>query len=149
MTIEELQAQLANLQAEVEKLSGEQEKEWPQDGDEYFYVTRDGDVSYSKWGKYMLEEAAAKQGIYRTREAAEMEALRRECRASRPKVYWGSMSYVYYLEGILNGMFCTFKCAYETDLQVIDSGLYGRTEEEARERWEKYGKAFEYLVDES
>ncbi len=144
MTIEEVQAQLAKLQAEVEKLSGE--KEWPQE-DDYYSISFDGEVVQHNWFEGKMGRNAIKQGIYRTHEAAEMEALRRECRASRPKVDWKSQDYVHhYVRGLNGESYIDSDAAICFDIQIIDSGLYGRTEEEARERWNRYGKAFEYLI---
>lgn len=141
----DFRSRINKLEKHFSELKPEKEQEWPQEGDEYWVLYSDGKVETSKWIDSDRQRANKSQGIYRTREAAEMEALRRECRASRPKMDWksGNPTLIWYVnrDGRLMKDYTCDTC-YDT----IDSGLYGRTEEEARERWQKYGKAFEYLV---
>lgn len=148
MTIEEIQAQLAKLQAEVDSwMIGEHtlgEKEWPQQGDMVWYINSAQEVTITQFEeRHSMNQKMKKAGMYyRTEEACAMEALRRECRASRPKVDWTSNITVHYVERKL--VVCDQ--AIHVPITAIDSGLYSRTESEARERWSRYGKAFEYLI---
>jgi hypothetical protein len=147
--VKQLQDQLTALQKQVNELKGSTpvvEQEWPQKDDNCYCIVSTGSVAEFIWSGTDADNDCLKQGIYRTREAAEMEALRRECRASRPKVDWESESdRVWFPTGKSSAL--NFYWVGAVSISLIDSGLYGRTEEEARERWDKYGKAFEYLIE--
>jgi hypothetical protein len=119
-------------------------KEWPQKGDTCYYLNSGGAVLRFTWLGDDPDQEGKNQGLYRTEEAAEMEALRRECRASAPKVDWTLLEQIYCFNRE-TGTFTSFLYLY-VPYGTIDSGLYGRTREEATDRWNKYGKAFTYLV---
>lgn len=49
--------------------------EWPQEGDEYWYINNYGDTNYSEYDGH-LDDTDMLFGIYRTKEEAEMAAER-------------------------------------------------------------------------
>lgn len=63
----EFNGKIKALKAEVQ-----QEKEFPQDGDEYCYVDSDGDILHDEWGGFDSEEGMLKIGnVFQTKEQAE------------------------------------------------------------------------------
>jgi len=74
--IEELEARLAAMRAELEKLKAEKatDAEWPKEGDIYFSIATLGDIVKYCWGGDDGDTALASIGnIFRTKQEAEAE----------------------------------------------------------------------------
>lgn len=86
----ELEKALAQFSKNVNKIvtemfsfEGKKEKDWKmkcpyKDGDEYYFVSANGLAKYDSWDNYDFEKRAFAQGnIFKTQQAAELEAKRR------------------------------------------------------------------------
>lgn len=79
--IEELNTELVELQARVKKIQEEIEKtkqaEWPQDGDDYWFIDGEGDIQNdTMYGMVADEERKSIGNTFRTKEEAEFEVER-------------------------------------------------------------------------
>ena len=73
-TIEELEARLAEMQAELEKLKSEKVAEWPKEGDEYWTIGTSGKPFAYEWEDDEHDNGTMAIGhIFRTEEEAEAE----------------------------------------------------------------------------
>ena len=75
----DLEAKLEEMKAEIDRLENGWEMKCPyKDGDEYYFVSANGLAKYDSWGGYVFENEAFDQGnIFKTKQAAELEAERR------------------------------------------------------------------------
>lgn len=77
--LEESTAKLKEMKAEIDRLENGWEMKCPyKDGDEYYFVGANGLAKYDSWDNYDFEKRAFAQGnIFKTKQAAELEAKRR------------------------------------------------------------------------
>lgn len=77
--LEESTAKLKEMKAEIDRLGNGWEMKCPyKDGDEYYFVGANGLAKYDSWDNYDFEKRAFAQGnIFKTKQAAELEAKRR------------------------------------------------------------------------
>ena len=74
-----MEAKLKEMKAEIERMENGWEMKCPyKDGDEYYFVSANGLAKYDSWDNYNFEKRAFAQGnIFKTQQAAELEAKRR------------------------------------------------------------------------
>lgn len=75
----DLEAKLEEMKAEIDRLENGWEMKCPyKDGDGYYFVGANGLVKYDSWDNYDFEKRAFAQGnIFKTQQAAELEAKRK------------------------------------------------------------------------
>jgi len=121
-------------------------KEWPQNGDKYYFVTVFGCVGSNTWGDGAEDESLRDQGIFRTKKEAEQEALRRECMATRWVPEDGAEVFIHisncYLYGIKRPSEVFHNIEGLMVALAVMVGLAGPSVDQAKARWDKYGEAW-------
>lgn len=131
--IEELEKELLELKELVKE-----EKEFPQDGDRYWYINPLGFAFHDEWSGLTSEEHKIEIGnVFKTEEQVDfaVEKLKVEAelrKFSRPFV-WGEENWVLYMSAYRN-----IFLAYEND-EVCQGVIYFESEEKALEAIETVG----------
>lgn len=128
------------------KTTGNAEKEgneylpfYPQEGEEYWYVDRYGDICQNK-----ACDSCGRHNVFRAKEAAEYEKLRQQSVSNRwkPKM---SERY-FYCSFITNKTVPSIWCNDELDIHHYFIGNVHRTKSEAEEWGKMYGEAWRVLL---
>lgn len=135
-----LQEELKVLKERIAELEeqAKQEKEFPQDNDEYWYMDINGDTVSGKWENFDIEKDMFEIGnVFKTKEEAEfaVEKLKVEAemrKFSRPFV-WGEENWVLYMSAYRN-----IFLAYEND-EVCQGVIYFGSEDKALQAIETVG----------
>jgi len=126
----------------VPKAEGKAEvKEWPQHGDQAWYVSIFG-VRSDRYNENDVSDRLLLKQLFPTEKEAEQEALRRKCMATRWVPEDGESFYIFdmYGQGVLKpSPFNPKDHAYLADVLL---GLAAPTKSEAQARWDKYGDAW-------
>lgn len=137
---------------EVWKLKEEENKQVneylpfiPIKGENYYYVGGAGTTAQDS-NECSVDNCIAKQGVFRTEKAAQMEALRRE---SRAKAWMPKKREVYYFCGIITGDIESeiYDPTYSYNIMEFLQGNTHETEAKAQEWKEKYYEAFKVLFE--
>ena len=75
----DLEAKLEEMKAEIERLENGWEMKYPyKDGDDYYFLSNNGNARYDKWVDHSADKCRFNVGnVFPTEEAAELEAKRR------------------------------------------------------------------------
>lgn len=131
----------------VPKVEEVEAKEWPQEGEEYFYVDSANVIDRTTWeaDPYDKNDYDVKRkdtgNMFPTKQKAEYERLRRECMATRWVPEDGDSYCVTIIDNhrqaTLTGGGELYACIAEVIL-----GLAAPKPQEAKARWDKYGEAW-------
>lgn len=121
-------------------------KEWPQEGDDYYYVGSQGGVILNKWSNDDIDkERLACGNMFPTEQKAEYERLRRECMATRWVPEKGEEVFIYMPQCMLSGIRRRGEISSVEGVIGAFSvmvGLAAPNDEEAKARWDMYGEAW-------
>lgn len=128
---------------------GEEVKEWPQQGNTYYYIEAAQSVNEVTWDNHPIDIQRLKVGnCFPTEQKAEYERLRRECMATRwvPEVGQRLYSFDFFDHKItqINQAFKKELFGYGAEVIL---GLARPTESEAKARWDMYGDAWLDALD--
>jgi len=123
-------------------MEAKESKEWPRNGDMYWYVTSSGYINANRWSSHIEDTHRKECGIFSTKEEAQAEKMRRESMAQRGKMpeegskfwYW---DFVNNKPDTSTALFYPF---YYSDYWI---GSVKKTKEECAEWGRKYAKYFE------
>ena len=119
---------------------GEEVKEWPQQGNTYYYIEAAQSVNEVTWDNHPIDIQRLKVGnCFPTEQKAEYERLRRECMATRwvPEDGINFFGYNFALRRTV----VLVETSYLWNAEAL-LGLLAPTEKEAKARWDMYGDAW-------
>ena len=131
----------------VPKVEEVEAKEWPQEGEEYFYVDSANVIDRTTWeaDPYDKNDYDVKRkdtgNMFPTEQKAEYERLRRECMATR----WVPEKSDFFWVVMIDHADLTIKIEKSYNVlggAEIAMGLAAPTKEEAKARWDMYGEAW-------
>ena len=151
----DLEAKLEEMKAEIERLENGWEMKYPyKDGDDYYFLSNNGNARYDKWVDHSADKCRFNVGnVFPTEEAAELEAKRRNLltrfRAFKDECNgdWGP-DWGNYLD--LKNYIC---CASKKELKIYRTGAandfcifgYFKNQEDAERAIELFGDEIKRL----
>jgi len=129
----------------------EEVKEWPQQGNTYYYIEAAQSVNEVTWDNHPIDIQRLKVGnCFPTEQKAEYERLRRECMATRWVPEDGEEVFIHTPQCMLSGIRRHGEISSVEGVVgafAVMVGLAAPNGKEAKARWDMYGEAWLDALD--